>query len=57
MVGTTTTNEAIVTHQTSPGASVALPLIIDPSYIAAGTLLIAVIVVAFAVMMARKRNA
>ncbi len=56
-VVTTATNEAIVTHETNPGTSVAQPLIIDPSYIAAGTLLIAVIVVAFAVMMARKRNA
>lgn len=56
-VGTTTTNEALVTPETNPGASVAQPLIIDPSYIAAGTLLIAIIVVAFTVMMIRKRNA
>lgn len=56
-IGTTITNEAIVTHQTSPGMPVGLPLIVDPSYIAAGTLFIAVIAVAFALMMARKRNA
>jgi hypothetical protein len=54
---TTATTEAIVTHETSPGTSTALPLIIDPSYIAAGTLLVAVIVVALAIMMVRKRNA
>ena len=56
-VGTTATNEPTLISQTNPGTSVASPLILDPTYIAAGTLLIAAIVVAFTVMMIRKRNA
>jgi hypothetical protein len=54
---TTSTSESIVTQQTNPGASTALPLTIDPMYIAAGVVAIAVVVAAFAVMMLRKRNA
>lgn len=56
-LGTTTTSEAAVTYEANTGTPTASPLIIDPGYIAAGTLLVAAIAVAVTILIARKRNA
>jgi hypothetical protein len=53
----TTTSEALVTSQAYTGTPAATPLMIDPVYIAAGTLLIVAIVIGVTVLIIRKRNA
>jgi hypothetical protein len=56
-VATTTTGEALVAPQANTGTPAATPLMIDPVYIAEGTLLIVAVVIAVTVLIIRKRNA